>query len=337
NEKLEIDLVLADWNMPRMDGVAFLKQLRVVTPFRDIPVIMVTSQSSREKIAEALRCGAKDYIVKPFNSALLLQKIQWVKGQIDTKKLDETSILLRDMLAASQAEKERPFLSQLPEGITQFLMKTGARKTWAPGKVIIAARQNVETLHILLSGEVELAGLGKVREGDCIEARAFISGEPATSTSTARTEAQGLLLDRLALSEGLRRHPRLGLYVRGLLSAPAPAAAGGAPLSGTLSDFPIVDVVQVLSLTQKTGTLKLAKKDQEAGVAIDKGEVRHAWVGPVEGEDAFYKLLIWDDATFSFESGVAPAKTTINTPTMTLLIEGSRRKDEAKNRPPPRT
>jgi two-component system chemotaxis response regulator CheY len=331
NEKLEIDLVLADWNMPRMDGVAFLKQLRVVTPFRDIPVIMVTSQSSRERIAEALRLGAKDYLVKPFDSSLLLQKIKFVKGQIDTKKLDETSLLLRDMVAASQAEKQQTFLKQLPEAITEFLMRTGVRKTWAPGKSIFTAGQHVEALHILLSGEIELAGLGKVREGDTLEARAFMSGEPAVSTSTARTAAEALVFDRLALSEVLRRHPRMGHYLRGLLSAPPPVAPGTSapPLAGTLTEFPIVDIIQVLSMTQKTGTLKLLKKGKEAGLAMEKGEVRHAWVEALEGEDAFYKLLNWDDATFSFESGRAAEKKTISTPTMTLLVEGSRRKDEA--------
>ena len=330
NEKLEIDLVLADWNMPRMDGVAFLKQLRVIAPFREIPVIMVTSQSSRERIAEALRWGAKDYVVKPFDSSLLLQKIKFVKGQIDTKKLDETSLLLRDMVAASQAEKQQTFLKQLPEGITQFLMQTGARKTWPPGKSIITAGQNVESLHILLTGDVDLAGLGKVREGDTLEARAFMSGEPAVSTSTAKTAAELLVFDRLALSEVLRRHPRMGHYLRGLLSAPPPVEPGAStPLSGTLTEFPIVDIIQVLSMTQKTGTLKLLKKGKEAGLAMEKGEVRHAWVETLEGDDAFYRLLNWDDATFSFESGLAAAKRTINTPTMTLLVEGTRRKDEA--------
>ncbi|HEX7900932.1 MAG TPA: response regulator [Planctomycetota bacterium] len=336
NEKLEIDLVLADWDMPRMDGVTFLKQLRVVAPFREIPVIMVTSQSSRDKVTEALRLGAKDYVIKPFSSAVLLEKIRAVKGQIDAKKSDETSILLRDMVAASRAEKEQPFLRQLPEGITQFLMRTGARKTWPPGKAVLTAGQAVEALHILVSGEVEIEGHGKVREGDCVEARAFMSGEPAAATSTARTAAQGLLFDRLALGEGLRRHPRLGHYLRGLLSAPAaPASPDTAPLTGTLADFPIVDIVQVLSMTQKTGTLKLGKKGKDAGMAMERGEVRHAWVENLEGEDAFYRLLDWDDATFAFESGRLPTKVTIGTPTMTMLMEGARRKDETKILTPP--
>jgi hypothetical protein len=256
-----------------------------------------------------------------------------VKGQIDAKKLDETSILLRDMVAASRAEKEEPFLRQLPENIHEFLLKAGARKTWPPGTVILAAGQTVEALHVLVSGEVLLNGVGRVREGDVLEARAFMSGEPAAATATAKTAVQGLLFDRLALGEGLRRHPRLGHYLRGLLSAPAPGTAG--PLTGTLSDFSIVDIVQVLSMTQKSGTLVLGQKGKEAGLALEKGEVRHAWVDNLEGEDAFYRLLEWDEATFSFESGRRPAKTTIQTPTMTLLMEGARRKDETKVITPP--
>jgi two-component system chemotaxis response regulator CheY len=335
NEKLEIDLVLADWDMPRMDGVTFLKQLRVITPFREIPVIMVTSQSSREKVTEALRWGAKDYVVKPFNSATLLQKIQAVKGAIDARKLDETSILLRDMVAASLAEREQPFLKQLPDNITQFLLKTGARRSWAPGAAIVEAGRPVEALLVLVSGAVDLVSkdgrvLAKAREGDGLEARAFMAGEPAGATAIARSPSHVLSFDRLALGEGLRRHPRLGHYLRGLLNAPAPAAAGPAPLSGTLTDFPIVDVVQILTMTQKTGTLRLSKKDKTAGLSLERGEVKHAWIEDVEGEDAFYRILDWEDASFAFESGKAPEKASITTPTMTLLVEGARRKDETK-------
>jgi hypothetical protein len=97
-----------------------------------------------------------------------------------------------------------------------------------------------------------------------------------------------------------------------------------------LTDFPIVDVVQILTMTQKTGTLRLSKKDKTAGLSLERGEVKHAWIEDVEGEDAFYRILDWEDASFAFESGKAPEKASITTPTMTLLVEGARRKDETK-------
>jgi two-component system, chemotaxis family, chemotaxis protein CheY len=333
NERLEIDLVLYDADGGGLDGVGFLKQLRGAAPFHEAAVILMTAQTSREKVAEALRWGARDYLVKPFTSGVLLQKIQGVKSALDARQMEDTAVLLRDMVAAAQAEKKLPFLRQLPDGLTQYLLKVGTRKTWPLGAVIFEAGRPIEALHILVAGEVELCGPGRkpmrAREGDGLDPRAFMAGEPATLTAVAASVVQGMLLDRLAIGEALRRHPRLGHYLRGLLSEKA-AEGDASPLTGTLRDFPIVDVVQVLSMTQKSGLLNLRKRQQVAGIALERGEVRHAWLDEQEGEEAFYRLLRWDDATFSFDSGRAPQKVTVTTPTLTLLMEGARRKDETK-------
>ena len=70
-----IELVLLDWNMPKMSGIDFLKQLRSMERFKDLPVLMVTSNLKKEQIIEALQSGATDYIAKPFNPKLFAEKI----------------------------------------------------------------------------------------------------------------------------------------------------------------------------------------------------------------------------------------------------------------------
>jgi two-component system chemotaxis response regulator CheY len=72
---MPIDMVLLDWNMPIMDGMAFLKTVRADAAFKDVKVIMCTSESEKSKVVEALKSGANNYIVKPFTPEALKEKI----------------------------------------------------------------------------------------------------------------------------------------------------------------------------------------------------------------------------------------------------------------------
>ena len=72
------DVVLLDWNMPVMDGLAFLRRLRT-TPGGDRPkVLFCTIETAPERIAEALSAGAGDYVMKPFDSEILHSKFSEV-------------------------------------------------------------------------------------------------------------------------------------------------------------------------------------------------------------------------------------------------------------------
>lgn len=71
-----IDLILCDWNMPKMDGLTFVKKINSVPNLARIPVIMVTTEGEKEKVLAALQAGAKSYVVKPFTPELLTQRIR---------------------------------------------------------------------------------------------------------------------------------------------------------------------------------------------------------------------------------------------------------------------
>jgi two-component system chemotaxis response regulator CheY len=72
------DLILSDWNMPRMPGIEFLRQVRATPELRDIPFVMVTAEGMRENIVEAIQAGANGYIVKPFTPEQLREKIEHI-------------------------------------------------------------------------------------------------------------------------------------------------------------------------------------------------------------------------------------------------------------------
>ncbi len=69
----EVKLVLLDIKMPKMDGLITLKQIKSLYP--DIKVIMVTGYRSVETAAEAIKTGASDYIIKPFESKDILERV----------------------------------------------------------------------------------------------------------------------------------------------------------------------------------------------------------------------------------------------------------------------
>ena len=76
-EMPDIDIVLLDWNMPVMNGPEFL-QKNLEDKFCNIPVIMMTTENKPAYIKEALSLGATEYIMKPFTSDILFNKIELV-------------------------------------------------------------------------------------------------------------------------------------------------------------------------------------------------------------------------------------------------------------------
>jgi two-component system, chemotaxis family, chemotaxis protein CheY len=65
-EKEWVDLIISDINMPEMSGLEMLRRLKAYSVYQDIPVIVVSTEGSEERIHEAVRCGARGFIKKPF-------------------------------------------------------------------------------------------------------------------------------------------------------------------------------------------------------------------------------------------------------------------------------
>jgi two-component system chemotaxis response regulator CheY len=71
----KVDLVLSDINMPVMDGLEFVRQLRGVENAKGIPVVMITTEGSESHVMEAISCGARGYIRKPFTPDQMKQHV----------------------------------------------------------------------------------------------------------------------------------------------------------------------------------------------------------------------------------------------------------------------
>lgn len=71
----KMDIVVTDLNMPEMDGIALIKELRKLSAFRFTPILMLTTESAAEKKQAGKEAGATGWIVKPFNPDILLKTI----------------------------------------------------------------------------------------------------------------------------------------------------------------------------------------------------------------------------------------------------------------------
>lgn len=72
----KFDLVLCDWNMPNISGLAFLQEMRKIKHLKHTPFLLVTSETDRNKVVEAMRAGVDQYIVKPIDVVSLEEKIK---------------------------------------------------------------------------------------------------------------------------------------------------------------------------------------------------------------------------------------------------------------------
>lgn len=77
----QIQLVISDWNMPKMKGLDLLKQVRATAEWTNLPFVLLTSESERDQVTEAVLAGVSQYIVKPFSAKIFEDKLKaaWTK------------------------------------------------------------------------------------------------------------------------------------------------------------------------------------------------------------------------------------------------------------------
>lgn len=77
-----IDMIISDFNMPQMDGLGLLRAVRGHPAVRKVPFILVTGRGDNALVVSAAQAGVNNYIVKPFTSEMLREKIEAVVGKL---------------------------------------------------------------------------------------------------------------------------------------------------------------------------------------------------------------------------------------------------------------
>lgn len=82
-EGAPFQLVISDWNMPKLQGIDLLKQVRANPQLKKTPFILLTAESEKTQVVQALQAGVSNYIVKPFTPQVLSEKLKqaWAVSQ----------------------------------------------------------------------------------------------------------------------------------------------------------------------------------------------------------------------------------------------------------------
>lgn len=97
---------------------------------------------------------------------------------------------------------------------------------------------------------------------------------------------------------------------------------------GSLKELPLPDIIQLVSVSGKTGKFTLTRDGDRGFIYLKNGQMVHALVGDLVGEEAIYALAIWNQGEFQFSPGEEPDRQTITKSNTNLLMEAARRLDE---------
>ena len=79
-KKNKIDLIVSDWNMPKMTGLELLKTVRASDEHKHIPFLMVTAEAQKQNVLDAVQAGVSNYVVKPFTAEQISDKLDKIFG-----------------------------------------------------------------------------------------------------------------------------------------------------------------------------------------------------------------------------------------------------------------
>ncbi|HXG60244.1 MAG TPA: DUF4388 domain-containing protein [Planctomycetota bacterium] len=341
----EIDFIVADWELSGLDGPAFLRHLTASGVAVEAPVLFCINGGPRSRMEEARRIRKCEFIERPFTDDDFRKKVRDIGVSVEARKDREASDVLKAIVSTAEAVVELPFLLRLPsEAIDEFL-RLAERHRVPAGAALLDEGSPVDAFYVVLAGTVEVKDPARPRgpkicgEGECFAEVAFLMEVPSTVSVRARTEVEVAALPRPMLAELVRHHPRVGDVLGTLLAekakttAPSTRIISNTDFSGSLQSMSFSDVVQLLNLSRKTGTLTLSAGVRSGGVCFVEGEIRHAWTESLLGEDAFYEMATWRKAVFAFAGGTGTDQTTVRQPTMSLLMEAMRRLDEQSRAP----
>lgn len=97
---------------------------------------------------------------------------------------------------------------------------------------------------------------------------------------------------------------------------------------GSLKELPLPDIIQLVSVSGKTGKFTLSRDNERGYIFLKNGQMVHASIGDLAGEEAIYALAIWNHGDFQFVPGEESDRQTISKSNTNLLMEAARRLDE---------
>lgn len=158
----------------------------------------------------------------------------------------------------------------------------------------------------------------------------FVTSEQSQATMGQALEkgAEDYVLKIVGEKVLLAKIERVLERVAAARSSRARGAQGG--VAGRLSEMSLSDIIQILATSGKTARIGLTRGPDSGSIWLRDGNIVHAELGDVEGEEAFYGLIPWGDGEFQIDTGAIAPLETIDSGYESLILEGLRRLDEAR-------
>jgi CRP-like cAMP-binding protein len=260
-----------------------------------------------------------------------------------------TRRLERPIGAASLTKKAGPFLSRLPKELAAELVISCKAIRYEPNQVILMQGIAGEHLYIVAEGKVDVVRCTNDRDetvlvtlvsGDCFGEMSILTGELTSAEVRSNGHSTIFALHKEKLETLLMRRPALSREFSKLLAdrLKATNVSLESELSrgilGKLSMISLVDLVQTLHQSRRTGTLILNYSGERATIGFKNGALLTATSGDILGDEAFYRMVCWPDGDFCFEQ-TEPLPSDpghVASDMMGLMMEGMRRLDEIKAR-----
>ncbi|WP_179958307.1 response regulator [Chitinimonas arctica] len=284
-ESVPISLIIADWNMPGMSGYELLCWCRNDPHYRNVPFILLTAESGRDSLAQAIAAGVSDYLVKPFTAATLRSRIvKLIGGQAEQKPLPPPSLPrvsdtpLLGIDAPSEERLSRASVLVVDDVATNIEVIAGILKSEYAIKVAISGRKALEIANGSTPPDLILLDV-MMPEMDGNEVCRQLKSQPATRDIpviflTARDQVDDVV-DGLALGAvdyvvkpaqpailkaRIRTHLRLSQARRDLLRQNA-ALADNARLREDIERITHHDLKNPISAISHTAELLLLESD----------------------------------------------------------------------------
>ena len=152
------DLIILDYNMPVMDGVSMLRELRENADLRRTPVIMLTAESSAENIATVARLGVRDYVTKPFSEELFLAKVIRAISLVARPTHDE-----RERKPAPQSERG-PVTADAQNSATELAESSSAPSPAPLQRASVLVVDDSRTMRLSLIRALNELGFDNIKE-----------------------------------------------------------------------------------------------------------------------------------------------------------------------------
>lgn len=248
---------------------------------------------------------------------------------------------------SSMLKDAGPFLNRVSPDVVAPLMVACDSQRFPPGHAVLEAGVIGNELYIVWEGEVEvvrmnptdntetvLAVLGK---GECFGEMSLLTGQPTSALVRTRGDTTIMVLPKDRFETQLASSPELNRVFSKLLAdrlrvvnvtLESELARG---ILGKFSMISLVDLVQTLNASRRTGTLVVNGKGREGRLAFEGGKLTAAIWGDLAGEQAFFEVASWPEGDFCFEQEILQVtdQNRIDRDTMNLLMECARLQDES--------